>query len=348
MSRGAVATRVVRIDPDPPESGPLAEAAATLRSGGLVAFATETVYGLGADATNPEAVARIFAAKGRPATNPLIVHVDRKETAFPLVARWTAEADLLADRFWPGPLSLVLPRSGLIPDNVTAGQGTVGLRVPRHLVARTLIERAGCPIAAPSANRSTGVSPTRAEHVWGDLAGKVDLILDSGPTAVGIESTVLDLSGPSPRVLRPGSITAEQIAEALGRPVSSASHAADASSPMSSPGQMDVHYAPRTPAFRVEGERFDRLPPGSGSYQRISIGPPDRRWPADPTRESEHVGLSDPGQAAEMLYRLLHDVDRTKPTFLLIVMPPDLPEWRAIRDRVRRATRPWDGRAPLP
>ncbi len=188
-------TRVLQVDRDEPDPAAISEAARVLRAGGLVAFATETVYGLGADATNPEAVARIFEAKGRPSTNPLIVHVADKADALACVAEWPGRADRLADRFWPGPLTLVLPRSSIIPDIVTAGQETVGVRVPRSGVARWLILEAGCPVAAPSANRSTGISPTEARHVLKDLDGKVDLVLDSGPTGVGIESTVLDLSG---------------------------------------------------------------------------------------------------------------------------------------------------------
>lgn len=343
-------TRLLSVDPDQPDPAILAEAAAILRAGGLVAFATETVYGLGADATNPDAVARIFVAKGRPATNPLIVHADGVRAAQPLVAAWTTRAHLLAERFWPGPLTLVLPHSGRIPAIVTAGQATVGIRVPEPGVARRLIHLAGCPVAAPSANRSTGVSPTRAEHVRDDLDGKVDLILDSGPTRVGIESTVLDLSGPVPRVLRPGTITAEQIAGVLGEPVASATLALDAATPMSSPGQMTVHYAPRTPAYRVERDQAVGPLPSPGQPRWVVVGPDVPALPpADPGGPPPTV-LRDPDEAAARLYGLLHDLDRdpARPPFLLVVMPPDLPEWAAIRDRLQRATRPWDGRGPLP
>ena len=212
-------TRVVAVDPDRPDPDAIEQAAAIIRSGGLVAFGTETVYGLGADATNPDAVARIFAAKGRPATNPLIVHVADVAGAAACVAEWPESAATLAAHFWPGPLTLVLPRSNIIPDIVTAGQGTVGVRVPASVVACDLIRRAGRPIAAPSANRSNRISPTTAAHVAKDLDGAVDLILDSGPCLGGIESTVLDLSGPTPAVLRPGLVSAEAIAVVLGGPV---------------------------------------------------------------------------------------------------------------------------------
>ncbi len=174
-----------------------------LRRGGLVAFATETVYGLGADATDPAAVTGIFEAKGRPAVNPLIVHADGLEMARSCVASWPEEARILAEACWPGPLTLVLPRSARIPNVVTAGRETVGIRVPDTRVARLLIARTGRPVAAPSANRSTGISPTLARHVLKDLDGRIDLILDSGPTALGLESTVVDLSRDSPRLLRP-------------------------------------------------------------------------------------------------------------------------------------------------
>ena len=237
-------SRVVYVRPDEPDPAVIAEAAAILRTGGLVAFATETVYGLGADATNPSAVARIFEAKGRPSTNPLIVHVADKADALACVAEWPDRADLLADRFWPGPLTMVLPRSSIIPDIVTAGQDTVAVRVPRAGVARWLIFESGRPIAAPSANRSTGISPTTAQHVIKDLDGKIDLILDSGQTTVGIESTVLDLSTDLPRVLRPGEVTLEQIAEVLGEWVEGPAGRTEPGDPARSPGQMAVHYAP--------------------------------------------------------------------------------------------------------
>ncbi len=209
-------TRTLVVLPDAPDPDAIREAADVIRRGGLVAFATETVYGLAADATDPVAVARVFEAKGRPPTNPLIVHVDSVDAARPLAAEWPDLAERLAARFWPGPLTLVLAKTPAIPDEVTAGGPTVGLRVPRPAVARDLIARSGRPIAAPSANRSLRISPTTARHVAKDLAGRVDLILDSGPTTVGLESTVLDLAGPSPTVLRPGTITAQMLADVLG------------------------------------------------------------------------------------------------------------------------------------
>ncbi len=242
----ATITRVLTVDRAQPDPAALEEAAEVLRRGGLVAFPTETVYGLGADATNPEAVARIFEAKGRPSTNPLIVHGWDIKTVRTAVNGWPVSAAKLAQRFWPGPLTFVLPRSRLIPDIVTAGQETVGTRVPDDLVACALLQRFGGLVAAPSANRSTRVSPSTAQHVLKDLDGRVDLILDAGPTCVGIESTVLDLTSHPPRLLRPGAITAGEIGDRLKLTVATPEHlVADPGFAQTSPGQQELHYAPR-------------------------------------------------------------------------------------------------------
>ena len=249
-------TRVLQVDPQQPSPSALAEAAEVLSRGGLVAFATETVYGLGALATDPAAVDRIYQAKGRPAFNPLIVHVAGIIQARQCTAAWPAAADRLAGTFWPGPLTLVLPRSILIPDVVTGGRETVALRVPLPPVARGLIEQAGQPLAAPSANRSNRLSPTRAEHVLSDLDGRINLVLDSGPTSFGLESTVLDLTTSPFRILRPGPIGPEAIAQCLGGLDQVASTREDVARPPGetppSPGMLDVHYAPRTPTLRVD------------------------------------------------------------------------------------------------
>src|SRR5579864_4916197 len=192
---------VLTVDPQAPDAAAIAEAAALLRAGGLVAFPTETVYGLAANALSADAVSRIFAAKGRPAGNPVIVHVADAAGARALVDDWPAAAERLAERFWPGPLTLVLPRSRQVPDLVTAGGSTVGVRVPAHPVALALLHACGLPLAAPSANRSTRLSPTRAAHVLGDLGDRIDLLLDGGATPGGLESTVLDLTAAPPRLL---------------------------------------------------------------------------------------------------------------------------------------------------
>lgn len=336
-------TPIVSIDPAEPDRPWIARAARILREGGLVAFATETVYGLGADATNPEAVARIFAAKGRPATNPLIVHVHDVAMARTCVRDWPPEAEALARAFWPGPLTLVLPRSGIIPDVVTAGGESVGVRVPRTWVARDLIQALGRPIAAPSANRSTGVSPTVARHVAKDLDGRIDLILDSGPTTVGLESTVLDLTTRQPRILRPGSITAEQIGRALGGlRVREVGAEADAAGPLASPGRMAVHYAPRARSIRVDPERIPEVSwPARAAL--LVFDPQD--VPPVPDSVLRYDCLT-PETAEIALYALLHACDDAGLDLIVVVPPPDRPEWRAVRDRLWRATRPWPSGSP--
>ncbi len=335
---GSPRTRVIRVDPDRPDPSALDEAAEILTRKGLVAFATETVYGLGAIATEPDAVARIFAAKGRPAINPLIVHVAGIDQARVCVSGWPDEASVLASRFWPGPLTMVLPRSTLIPDVVTAGRSTVGLRCPAEKVALGLIERCGRPLAAPSANRSNRISPTRAEHVLADLDGRVDLILDSGPTALGLESTVLDLSGASPHLLRPGPIAIAEIEAALGGSrVTALSAGAAAERPLS-PGQLAIHYAPRTPAYRIDSTgELAGLPASLDPLALILVGPAEA---PDTDRARACFVLESPATASRRLYDVLHHCDAMQPAGIVVVMPPDRPEWLAVRDRLIRATRP--------
>ncbi len=205
-----------RVDPQRPDEATIARAAEILRGGGLVAFPTETVYGLGANALDPAAVDRIYAAKGRPSFNPLIVHVADADHVLDVAAAWPDNAERLARAFWPGPLTLVLPKRPEVPSSVTAGLDTVAVRVPSHPVARALLVAAGIPIAAPSANRSSEVSPTTGAHVEKSLGDAVDLILDAGPTLVGIESTVVDLTFDPPAILRPGIITREDLALVIG------------------------------------------------------------------------------------------------------------------------------------
>src|SRR5256714_6423360 len=223
----------------------IASAASVLRGGGLVAFPTETVYGLGANALDVNAVARIFAAKGRPAYNPLIVHIPDVVSARELVRDWSTQAERLAAKFWPGPLTLVMRKREIVPDVVTAGVDSVALRVPSHPVALALLCAVRLPLAAPSANRSTELSPTTAQHVARSLGGRIDLILDGGPTDVGIESTVVDLRGDRPVILRPGLIGArelEPLVRELGTP-----NETHGDAPRPSPGMLDRHYAPRAP-----------------------------------------------------------------------------------------------------
>ena len=307
------------------------EAADILRRGGLVAFPTETVYGLGADATNPDAVARIFTAKGRPATNPLIVHVAGIDVAKRYAAEWTHLADELAAHFWPGPLTLVVPSAATITDRVRAGGPTVGLRVPAHPIALELLRAFDGPVAAPSANRSEHVSPTLAQHVVDDLGDRVDLVLDGGPCGVGIESTVLNITGDRPRVLRPGSVTVEQI-EAVVGPVHRRGDISQSNGPLMSPGQHVRHYAPTSPAIRFETadrERILRLAQTSNAAVLTFVSAP-----------AVEIMPCDPAGYARVFYSSLRAVDARAPAAIYIEMPPDRPEWAAVRDRLVRATVP--------
>jgi L-threonylcarbamoyladenylate synthase len=279
------------------------KAAALLRAGALVAFPTETVYGLGANALDEAAVRRIFDAKGRPFSSPLIVHVASIEMARELASEWPENAERLAKRFWPGPLTIIVPKSSPVPDLVTAGLPSVGLRIPAHPMARALIEAAQVPIAAPSANRFTELSPTTAENVSEGLA---DMVLNGGPCAVGIESTVISLAGAMPRILRPGMISQTQIEQLIG-PVEIGAGA-------ESPGQHPRHYSPRTPIV------LGSFPP-EGNGRHLSLA----RMPRDAA------------SYAERLYRMLHELDQQGLDWISIELPPDTPQWAGIRDRLTRA-----------
>ncbi|MGA2737558.1 MAG: L-threonylcarbamoyladenylate synthase [Bryobacteraceae bacterium] len=293
----------------------LQQAAALIRGGGLVAFPTETVYGLGANAFDAAAVARIFAAKGRPRESPLIVHVDSIEMARNLVLEWPEYADRLARRYWPGPLTLVLPKQPSIPDIVTAGLATVGLRAPSHPLALALIRAAGVPIAAPSANPFRHLSPTTADHVRQSLGDAVDLILDGGPATVGIESTVLSLAGPEPVLLRPGLIPLPEIEELIG-PVRIAEVVAGGAHP--SPGMHSQHYRPR--ALLVLLAAGDEPPDGRGEWLRLG-----REMPAEPAAY------------AAALYAALHRLDLRNLDWIAVERPPNAPEWAGVLDRLTRA-----------
>jgi L-threonylcarbamoyladenylate synthase len=287
----------------------IARAAELILAGRLVAFPTETVYGLGANALDPEAVARIFAAKGRPRTSPLIVHVDSIEMARTLASQWSDAADLLARRYWPGPLSLVVPKRPIVPDIVTAGLPTVGLRMPAHPLALELIRAAGTPIAAPSANRFTALSPTAAAHIPEALA---DFTLDGGPARVGIESTVLSLVG-SPTLLRPGVISASELELLIGPILHGAAPEEGAHA---APGMHARHYRPATPLYLDTVQRE-----GKGVVLRIG-----REMPADPRAY------------AAVLYETLHRLDTLSLDWIAVEPPPDTAEWAGILDRLRRAS----------
>lgn len=329
---------VVRpIDPAHPDPGLLQEAGDVIRGGGLVAFPTETVYGLGASALDAAAVNRVFAAKGRPATNPLIVHVDGEGMLHTVAAAWPPDAARLAERFWPGPLTLVLPKLPAVPDVATGGGPTVAVRVPAHPVALALIRAAGVPLAAPSANRSAELSPTRAEHVFAGLGGRIDLILDGGPTANGIESTVLSLAGERPVLLRPGPIPVSSLEQVVG-PVERRPRKATGG-PLPSPGLLPRHYAPRTP-LEVHAERgrvFDRadeLARGGEPVACVVIG-------GGGGRTGVVVEMpADPAGYASRLYDVLHELDKRGLGRVLVQLPPEADEWLAVRDRLTRAASP--------
>ncbi len=298
----------------------IGQAAELIRSGRLVAFPTETVYGLGANALDPAAVRRIFEAKGRPSTSPLIVHVDSEEMARRLVTQWPDAAVKLTARHWPGPLTLVLPKDSQVPDEVTAGLNTVGIRMPAHPVALALIRAAGVPIAAPSANRFTELSPTSADHVRKSLGDRVDLVLDGGTTPVGIESTVLSLAVSPPVLLRPGMVTREEI-EAIIGPVSLPNELApEGAHP--SPGLHPRHYTPKTPLVLVEGGALPRH--GKGVYVSHLSG-------------AEVPMPSHAREYAAVIYATLHNLDGECLDWIAVEIPPDTDEWAGVRDRLKRA-----------
>lgn len=327
----------VVVHPESPDEQVIARAAAVLRAGGLVAFPTETVYGLGANALDAAAVRRIFEAKERPSFNPLIVHVHDVQAAGRLVSAWPEAADRLARRFWPGPLTLVLPRRPVVPDIVTAGLDTVALRVPAHPVALALVRAADLPVAAPSANRFTQLSPTRAEHVVRSLGPRVDFVLDAGPTTVGIESTVLDLSGAAPEILRPGIITADAIAAEIG-PVRVAAHTALGSAPRRSPGMVDRHYAPRALVVLFDPGGHDAaLAAASAAAGRGQVVGALAFEPLGAPVHHAIVMPRAPGDYARELYAALHALDELGCDVVLVERVPSGEEWAGVRDRLERA-----------
>jgi L-threonylcarbamoyladenylate synthase len=300
-------------------------AADILRAGGLVAFPTETVYGLGADASSEKAVARLYAVKGRPADHPVIVHFASQENAFEWGKDIPESARKLAAAFWPGPLTLILKRSEKAKDFVTGGQASVGIRVPSHPAAQQLLRAFGGAIAAPSANRFGRVSPTTAAHVREDLGNDVDLILDGGETEVGIESTIVDLSGGGPVLLRPGRISAAEVGKIVSlkeRTASSTRHS----------GGLERHYAPRTPARLVPTHRLDQeIAHLKDRVAVLAFSRPDERvdfWLRMPR---------DAAAYAHRLYAALRELDGAGCEAILVEAPPEGSEWTAVRDRLERA-----------
>ena len=299
----------------------LDRAVAALRAGHLVAFPTETVYGLGADASQPDAVRRIYAVKGRPHHHPVIVHVASAAAARRWATGWTPAATRLADVLWPGPLTLVLPRLSHVPDAVTGGLDTVGVRVPAHPVALALLEAFGGGVAAPSANRFGKVSPTTATHVRADLGDDVDVILDGGPCAVGLESTIVDCSGAQPVLLRPGGVPVERIEEVVGGPV-----LRQATGPSRAPGMLPSHYAPRcavelVTSTTVLAHRAGELREAGHRVRTVLMG-------------------ADLALEARTLYDRLRQADHDGVEVLLVLPPADEGLGAAIVDRLRKAAAP--------
>ena len=308
----------------------IAEAAGILRRGGVVAFPTETVYGLGADAFNARAVARVFEVKARPSFDPLIVHLAGAGERGRVAATDDPRAAVLAARFWPGPLTLVLPRRPEVPDLVTSGLDTVGVRVPAHRAARALIAAAGTPVAAPSANPFGYVSPTTAAHVAELLGSAVDLVLDGGPCRVGVESTVLSLAGRVPVILRPGGVPREALEDALGHPLETAGRDEH---PLA-PGQLPRHYATRTPLAILAGEAG---PPPEGRVGLLA-------WRRAPERGYAAVELlapdGSPETAAANLFAALRRLDAARLDLILAEPCAESGLGHAIMDRLRRAAEP--------
>lgn len=341
-----VVTDVLRLDPIHPDPEGIAQAAAILKRGGLVAFPTETVYGLGANALDRTAIRRVFEAKGRPAHDPLIVHIHDADALGALASEVPSGVEALASAFWPGPMTIVLRRAPGVPDEVTAGLDTVAIRMPSHPIARALLQAAAVPIAAPSANLFSRPSPTTAQHVLEDLDGRVDLVIDGGPTAVGIESTVIDLTVSPPAVLRPGAVSLEMLQRIVPAVQIRGTHAAG--SRLKSPGLLDKHYSPHAPLTLYEGPRRAVLARIAGDAeaaiaggQRVGILVAIDDELSVP---SAHVSIERPGPEGDVarlaanLYTALRRFDAAGVDLILARgFPADTGLGVAIRDRLRRA-----------
>jgi L-threonylcarbamoyladenylate synthase len=317
-------TPVLQVDPESPAPDRIADAADALLAGRLVAFPTETVYGLGAVMDDRAALGRVFTAKGRPATDPLILHVAGIEQLAELVVELPPAAELLAERFWPGPLTLVLPRSDAVPDEVAAGGPSVAVRLPSHPVALALLRAVGRPVAAPSANRFGRISPTTAAHVVAELDGRIDLVVDGGPTTLGLESTVVDLGAGVPQLLRPGGVTLEDLHEVLGEVDHVERTVVDESDAATAPGQFLRHYAPRTPLVMVQGD--------AALLDGLLRSLDDEGIAASEVRLAE-----DGDDAARELYSQLRSADAGAGALLLVRAHEPSGIGRAVNDRLFRA-----------
>lgn len=318
----------------------IAEAVKVLRAGGVIALPTETVYGLAADVANDAAVARIYAIKGRPAGHPLIVHAHDVDALEGYVAEITPELRALAARFWPGPLTAIVARGPRTPRTVTGGQDTVAVRVPDHPLALVILRAFGGALAAPSANRFGRISPTSAEHVRADLGDAVDLIVDGGPARVGVESTIVDLTGAVPAILRAGAITASQLGAALGRPV--VTRVGTERGGVRAPGTLASHYAPRARVVLVDAG--DRCNGGghnpAGREGGGAAGAEARRRAASGERVAVLTLPEDAQAAARSLYATLRALDADGYDTIVAMLPPDTEANAAVRDRLTRAAAP--------
>jgi len=331
--------RVLAVNPIRPEPAVIAEAAAVLARGGLVAFPTETVYGVGARGLRGDEVARIFAAKERPAGHPLILHVDGEAMARTAALAWSPRAEAVTRALWPGPLTVVVPRAACVPDAATGGLDTVGLRAPAHAVALALIAATGEPLAAPSANAHTHVSPTTADHVVRSLGDRVDLVLDGGPCAHGIESTVLDLTSDPPRVLRAGATSLERLRGILPDVVYETLTLTD-DAPRAAPGLASKHYAPRARVVLVPAPSLLEAATAAGRVSVIAWS--DAARLALASAPLTHVALLPPDATgyAHSLFAALHAADAAAVDLVVIESVPLDPAWWAVADRLRRAATP--------
>jgi L-threonylcarbamoyladenylate synthase len=333
-----ITTQIIKLDPENPSHEAIESAANIIRAGGLVAFPTETVYGLGADAASEAAVRRVFQAKGRPPDNPLIVHIATREMLARITTSVPEKASRLIESFWPGPLTLVLSRSPSIPGIVSAGLSTIAVRMPRGRIALELIRASETAIAAPSANLSGRPSPTRAEHVQADLSANIEMILDGGDTDVGIESTVIDMTADPPVILRPGWITGDQIRRTIGD-IGDIGTSGSEEALRRSPGTRHKHYAPQARVILVETSGSASV--GKVCAEQLAKGPVafighTRLSMRDPLLTQFNVANSARAYAAS-LYSALRSLDQTNPKTIVIEGISDDAEGAAVMDRLRRA-----------
>jgi L-threonylcarbamoyladenylate synthase len=342
-------TLLLKVNPEKPETGKMQAAANIINKGGLVAFPTETVYGLGADALNPTAVAALFKAKKRPLDNPPIVHVENVKTVYTLAKHVPPKAEQAMKLFWPGPLTLIFKRSPAVPEVTVAGLDTIAVRMPNHKVALALIKESHCPIAAPSANLAGKPSPTTAEHVWDDLNGRIDAILDAGPTSVGVESTVLDMSVNTPMVLRPGGTPTEALRKALGDVRLHPFVAAEKEGPVEktrSPGMKHKHYAPNAQVIVVEGAIpavVAKVKELSDSYRlkgvKVGVLATDETLAAYGADVARSLGSRfNLAVVAQNLFRLLRELDAEGVDVIIAEGVPTEGLGLAVMNRLRKAS----------